>query len=196
MNRITHTISADHRDLAQCYHRIIDATDENGQTCHQNQFTWQLARHLVGEEVVLFPAMEKYIRDDPVIDEEQQDFHPHPHQQIKEKLEIFQDLHCSDPRFVPTITDLMDDLAVHIHTEETLDLVKLESAITAEESDRLARSFCRTKWFAPTRAHPSMPDRPPYATAAALITAPLDRLKDLFCWWPDPDLYLGPEQEE
>lgn len=90
----------------------------------------------------------------------------------------------------------MDDLAVHIHTEETLDLVKLESAITAEESDRLARSFCRTKWFAPTRAHPSMPDRPPYATAAALITAPLDRLKDLFCWWPDPDLYLGPEQEE
>lgn len=82
MNRITHTISADHRDLAQCYHRIIDATDENGQTCHQNQFTWQLARHLVGEEVVLFPAMEKYIRDDPVIDEEQQDFHPHPHQQV------------------------------------------------------------------------------------------------------------------
>lgn len=82
MNRITHTISADHRDLAQCYHRIIDAADEDEQTRHQNQFTWQLARHLVGEEVVLFPAMEKNIRDDPVVDEEQQDLHPHPHQQV------------------------------------------------------------------------------------------------------------------
>lgn len=90
----------------------------------------------------------------------------------------------------------MDDLAAHIHTEETLDLVKLESAITSEESQRLARWFARTKWFAPTRAHLSLPDRSPYETASALIAAPLDHLQDLLRRWPDPELYLTPGSEE
>jgi hypothetical protein len=116
--------------------------------------------------------------------------------QIKEDLQIFQDLHCSDPRFIPTITVLMDDLAAHIHTEETLDLVRLESAITSEESQRLARRFARTKWFAPTRAHPSLPDRSPYEAATALIAAPLDHLQDFFRRWPDPELYPTPGPEE
>jgi hypothetical protein len=91
---------------------------------------------------------------------------------------------------------LTDDLAAHIHTEETLDLVKLESAITAEESQRLARWFARSKWVAPTRAHPSLPDRSPYEMATALIAAPLDHLQDLFRRWPDPELYPTPGPEE
>ncbi|CAI7647104.1 unnamed protein product [Penicillium pancosmium] len=175
MDRIANTIRADHRELALCYRRIVDAADEDEQTRHQNQFTWELARHLVGEELMLFPAIEK---------------------NIKENLQIFQDLHCSDPRFIPTITVLMDDLAAHIHTEETLDLVRLESAITSEESQRLSRQFARTKWFAPTRAHPSLPDRSPYDAATALITAPLDHLQDFFRRWPDPELYPTPGPEE
>lgn len=80
---------------------------------------------------------------------------------------------------------LMDDLAKHMHDEETIDLVKLEGAITPEESNALAKSFGRTKMFVPTRAHPSAPDKPPYETAFGLMTAPLDRLQDLFRKWPD-----------
>lgn len=96
-----------------------------------------------------------------------------------------------DPRFIPTITILMDELRAHIHnTEETMDLVKLENAVTAEESHRLAQSFGRTKFFAPTRAHPSMPDRPPYATAGALLTAPIDHLQDMFRRWPEGEFSL------
>ena len=33
------------------------------QTRAQNQLTWELARALVGEELVLYPAYEKYLRD-------------------------------------------------------------------------------------------------------------------------------------
>lgn len=113
--------------------------------------------------------------------------------QIKEKLQVFQDMSCSDPRFIPTMTILMDDVKAHAHTEETMDLVKLENAVTAEESERLARSFGRTKYFAPTRAHPELPDRPPYATAVGLLTAPLDQLQDLFRRWPES---VSPDPEE
>lgn len=101
---------------------------------------------------------------------------------------------CTDPRFIPTMTILMDDLKACARTEETMDLVKLENAVTAEESERLARSFGRTKYFAPTRAHSSMPDRPPYETAVGLLTAPLDQLQDLFRRWPESES-SEPEKE-
>lgn len=98
------------------------------------------------------------------------------------------------------MTILMDDLRAHANTEETMDLVKLENAVTAEESERLARSFGRTKYFAPTRAHPDMPDRPPFETAVGLLMAPLDKLQDLFRRWPETesqelDIDIDPDLE-
>lgn len=90
------------------------------------------------------------------------------------------------------MTLLMDQLAAHIHIEETIDLVKLENAITSDESARLARSFDRTKHFVPTRAHPSAPDHPPFQSPVALLTAPLDILQDLFRRWPEPEGNLQP----
>jgi hemerythrin-like domain-containing protein len=80
MDRIANIIRADHRELALCYRRIVDAVDEDEQTRHQNQFTWELARHLVGEELVIFPAMERNVRDESV--DEQQLQRPHPHQKV------------------------------------------------------------------------------------------------------------------
>jgi len=88
----------------------------------------------------------------------------------------------------------MDDLSAHIHTKETRDLVKLEGAVTAEESERLARSFDRTKMFAPTRAHPELPD-PPYETVASLLAAPLDHLQNLFRRWPEAEFTPSPDRE-
>jgi hypothetical protein len=79
-------------------------------------------------------------------------------------------------------------LSNHINDEETIDLVKLEDAITLEESDRLARSFGRTKMFVPSRSHPSAPSRPSFETAVGLMAAPWDHLMDLFRKWPDEAL--------
>ncbi|KAJ5160923.1 uncharacterized protein N7482_007927 [Penicillium canariense] len=180
MSRLTDAISADHRELQAYYDRLVNSDDPDEQTRFQNQLTWGLARHVVGEELVLFPALDRYLGEGEATSDRRQ------HQTIKEKLQIFQNLEASDPRFVPTMTILMDDLASHAQTEETKDLVKLEGAITAEESRRLARSFGRTKWFAPSRAHPNLPN-PPYQTVVGLMAAPVDYLQDLFRKWPDPE---------
>ena len=84
----------------------------------------------------------------------------------------------------------------HNYTEETTkDLVKLEGAITREESRRLAKSFNRTKIFLPTRAHPGIPDKPPFETVMGLLTAPVDQLADLFRRWPENDLEKNPSFE-
>lgn len=101
----------------------------------------------------------------------------------------------TDPQFIPTAQALMTGLQ-HNYTEETTkDLVKLEGAITREESRRLAKSFNRTKIFLPTRAHPGIPDKPPFETAMGLLAAPVDQLADLFRRWPENDLEKNPSFE-
>lgn len=63
MTGIVDTIKSDHRDLEQAYQNILRAPDHDGKTRWQNQFTWELARHSIGEELVVYPAMEKHMPD-------------------------------------------------------------------------------------------------------------------------------------
>jgi hypothetical protein len=99
-------------------------------------------------------------------------------------LKKFQDMKASDPDFIPTIKSLMSDLSQHIKEEEETDLPTLEDSIIKNDSESLAKSFERTKMFVPSRSHPSAPDRPPFETAIGLLTAPIDRLGDMFRRFP------------
>lgn len=103
---------------------------------------------------------------------------------MKEQLKVFQDLKPSDPRFIPTLQSLLNDLKKHIHEEETEDVPALDKALSQEESVGLSRSLDRTKMFVPSRSHPSAPAKPPFETAVGLMTAPLDHVSDMFRKWP------------
>jgi hypothetical protein len=105
--------------------------------------------------------------------------------QVKEKLYEFQSMSPSDVTFDPTIDSLWETLSQHIKEEERDDLPALEKELDADESGALARSFDRTKHFVPTRSHPSAPDRPPYETAVGLMSAPIDKLMDMFRSFPE-----------
>lgn len=58
---VSDAIKHDHRELEQYYDHIIKATDADTKTRYQNLFTWELARHSVGEELIVYPALEKYV---------------------------------------------------------------------------------------------------------------------------------------
>lgn len=92
---------------------------------------------------------------------------------------------ASDPEFIPTIKSLMDDLSKHIKDEEEDDLPKLEQHLSETDSEKMSKSFGRTKMFVPSRSHPSAPDKPPFETVVGLLAAPIDHLADLFRKWPD-----------
>jgi hypothetical protein len=79
----------------------------------------------------------------------------------------------------------MQDLNQHINEEENDDLPALESAIPIDKSESIAKSFGRTKAFAPSRSHPNAPNKPPFETVVGLMTAPIDHLGDLFRKFPD-----------
>jgi hemerythrin superfamily protein len=61
MSSISESIKKDHRELESFYDQIINATDDDTKVRFQNQFVWELARHSIGEELLVYPAMEKHL---------------------------------------------------------------------------------------------------------------------------------------
>jgi hemerythrin superfamily protein len=61
---ISEAITKDHRELKKYYEEIVNNPDDiDHQDRFGNQFTWELARHSVAEELLVYPALEKYLGD-------------------------------------------------------------------------------------------------------------------------------------
>lgn len=177
---VSDAIKTDHRELEAYYNEIMNAKDAETATKWQNQFVWELARHSIAEELVVYPAMEKHLGQEgkALADKDRAE-----HNQLKLSLAKFQKLNATDPSFKTTLEVLYKDLKGHIAEEEEHDLPKLEAAIKSD-TEKMAASFERTKMFVPTRSHPSAPDKPPFETVVGLMTAPLDKLLDAFHKFP------------
>lgn len=208
MTKISEAIKDDHRELEQAYKNILDAQTSDEKIRWRNQFTWELARHSIGEELVVYPQFEKLLS----LGKEMADHDRQEHLkvstihvivggyqttvvvlssndllttfQVKKHLNVFQNLHPDDENFHSTLQALWTDLSQHIKEEEEHDLVALEENLNAEDSESMVSSFKRTKMFIPTRSHPSAPDKPPFETVAGLLSAPIDHLRDLFRKFP------------
>ncbi|KAJ4517755.1 hypothetical protein HRR78_003593 [Exophiala dermatitidis] len=180
---VVSVIKHDHEELKQFYDTIKEAKDEDTKVRFQNQFTWELARHSIGEELVVYPAMEKYVDGGKEMAQKDRD----EHNKVKEQLYEFQGLKPSDDKFESTLDSLWSTLSKHIEEEEQHDLPALEKALPQGEGDSLAKSFSRTKLFVPTRSHPMAPDKPPFETVAGILAAPIDKLGDLFRKFPPED---------
>lgn len=180
--RILPAIKRDHRELEAHIHKILHSTDPDEQTRYQNQFVWELARHTIGEELVVYPALAKHIKQGQALADKNRS----EHQDVKQQLKNFQGLSATDPQFKPALEGLLKDLERHIEQEEGEDLVRLEEMLSRAESEALSRSLDRTKMFVPSRSHPTAPNKPPFETAVGLLTAPVDIVADLFRKWPHP----------
>ncbi|KAI0847613.1 hypothetical protein F5Y00DRAFT_240680 [Daldinia vernicosa] len=178
---ISSAIKQDHRQIEKYYDKIINSTDHDTQQRYQNAFVWELTRHAIAEELVVYPSMETGLNNGQEIADKDRE----EHQITKEQLYKFQNMTPDHSDFIPTLESLMTDLKMHIKQEEEHDLVKLEEALRPTRSRDLAQQFEMTKIFTPTRSHPSAPNKPPYETVAGLMTAPLDKLRDMFRAWPD-----------
>ncbi|KAI0831550.1 HHE domain protein [Hypoxylon sp. FL0890] len=179
--KISQAIQQDHDELEDYYNRIINSKDHDEQRRFQNAFVWELARHSIAEELVVYPTLEKVVSDGA----QRADQDRAEHQKVKERLYEFQNMKPGDQNFIPTLEVLFKDLKQHIKHEEEDDLVKLEEALGLTQSKELCQKFEKTKYFTPTRSHPSAPNKPPFETVVGLMTAPIDKLRDLFAKFPD-----------
>ncbi|KAI1740552.1 HHE domain protein [Xylaria scruposa] len=177
MVKISDSIVHDHKELEQFYNNIKNAKSNDEKMQWRNQFTWELARHSIGEELVVYPAFEKLLPNG----KEMADKDRTEHSSIKEHLLKFQDMKPEDPNFSKTLEALWTSLSAHIKQEERDDLPTLEKALDENDSEKMAKSFGRTKMFVPTRSHPSGP----FETVVGFLTAPMDHLRDMFRKFPE-----------
>lgn len=61
MSTISDAIKKDHAEIKEYAENIRKATDDDTRARWQNQFTWELARHSIGEELVVYPAFAKHL---------------------------------------------------------------------------------------------------------------------------------------
>jgi len=180
---IKEAIVDDHEELQEYYDKYMAATEPQEQQKWSNQYCWELARHTVAEELILYPAFEKYLGAEGkrLADEEREE-----HQTQKELQYKMEQTKITDPEYKTLFQKLQKDLAEHVIGEEdTID--KLQAKIDKDESITLADSLERTKLFVPTRAHPGIANQPPFETLEAFLLAPIDKLKDMFATFPSKE---------
>lgn len=96
-------ISHDHEELHHFYGKMTSTWDSFVKHQYQNRFVWEIARHAIGEGLVLYPAVESYIipGGNEMADKERRETLI-----VKKDLNDFQSLKASDPAFEPAIKKL------------------------------------------------------------------------------------------
>lgn len=61
LSKVSDEIKHDHRQLEHAYNQVLNAKTLGDKEKWQNQFTWELACHSIGEELVVYPAFERYL---------------------------------------------------------------------------------------------------------------------------------------
>ena len=158
--------------------------DKSLQQRWANQLIWEIARHAVGEEIVIYPLMEQHLGQQglDLANEDRAE-----HQFVKEHLYKLEGMQAGTSEYDSLLKQVMDHLHKHNDSEEQKDLPLLIPKIGHEGSQEAAASFKRTKKFAPTHPHPEAPNKPPFETIVGMMTTPMDKLKDLFMTWPSEE---------
>ncbi|RJL32415.1 hemerythrin domain-containing protein [Bailinhaonella thermotolerans] len=171
-------LTTDHREVEGVFHRLengrLDDPAERKNLAQQAII--ELVRHSVAEEMYLYPATRKFVPNGDVIADREIADHAAAERVMKE----LETLEPDAPRFEPALRELMTEVRRHIQDEESNLFPLLVQHCDPEELLDLGRSVERAKKLAPTRPHPSAPDRPPLNKLLAPGAGLVDRVRDAF----------------
>lgn len=174
-SNLVNVITADHRAVESAFGEL-----EAGMSTPQRRrelvdhVIAELVRHSVAEEQYMYPVVRDHVPDGPAIADHEIAEHAEAEQVMKE----LDGMAVDDPRFEPRLRELIDEIRHHVEEEEGTLLPRLAAVCPPEDLEELGEKVLRAKKIAPTRPHPSAPDRPP----ANLILDPgvglVDRIRD------------------
>ncbi|MFF5446394.1 hemerythrin domain-containing protein [Streptomyces sp. NPDC012888] len=168
-------LTTDHEEVEELFTNIQEASagDPRRKT-YADQVTMELVRHSVAEEMYLYPAVREHLADgDAMADEELRD-----HAKAEQIMKDLEGCAADDPQFDVLVTKLMTEVRQHIAEEENDLFPQLRAACSAEMLNELGDKVRQAKKIAPTRPHPSAPDKPPANKLLAPGVGLVDRLRD------------------
>ncbi|GAA4083842.1 hemerythrin domain-containing protein [Streptomyces shaanxiensis] len=168
-------LMTDHREVEEFFGRIeaLPSGDKD-RKLHADQATMELVRHSVAEEAYLYPAVRKHIAGgDAIADKEIAD-----HSTAERIMKDLEGCDADDPEFDRLVGMLMTEVRSHIADEEENLFPRLRATCPPATLDDLGDKVRQAKKLAPTRPHPSAPDKPPANKLLAPGAGLVDRLRD------------------
>ncbi|MEU1127207.1 hemerythrin domain-containing protein [Streptomyces sp. NPDC005899] len=169
-------LTTDHREVDSLFARIEEqpAGDQRRREL-ADELTVELVRHSVAEEQYLYPAVRRYVDDgDDMADKEIED-----HATIERLLKDLEGREAGDAQFDTLVAQLKREVTAHVRDEEDRLFPLLAAACSPEALDELGDKIRQAKKTAPTRPHPSAPDKPPADKLLAPGAGLVDRARDL-----------------
>jgi hemerythrin superfamily protein len=172
---IIDAIITDHHEVEDIFKQLEKGEDdkERRRELVEHAIT-ELVRHSVGEEMYLYPTARKVLSDgDKIADHELKE-----HAEAEEVMKKIEQTKSEDAEFEKLVSKLIEDIRHHISDEEGDLLPKLRDACDEAQLTELGEKFERAKKVAPTRPHPSAPDKPPANKLLAPGAGLIDRMRD------------------
>jgi hemerythrin superfamily protein len=166
----------DHREVETLFGRIeaLPSGDKD-RKIYAEQAIMELVRHSVAEEAHLYPAVREHIPNgDAMADKELED-----HAKAEQIMKDLERCEADDPEFDRLMGMLMMEIRSHVADEEENLFPMLRRSCPAEALDELGDKVRQAKKMAPTRPHPSAPDKPPANKLLAPGVGMVDRMRDM-----------------
>ncbi|KAG0618393.1 hypothetical protein M758_4G060200 [Ceratodon purpureus] len=150
-------VKQDHKELEEAYSnykKFHKQNNEDEAAKWFNQFVWEVSRHAVSEELVLYPLIgQQGDKGQKLADESRTE-----HQKTKDMLAEIQGI--SDPDvFEKKFDAIMEALREHIRKEENEDLVYLKQSVDEAGRNAAGTTFALGKNIVPTKPHAAVPNR-------------------------------------
>jgi hemerythrin superfamily protein len=171
---IVDDIITDHREVEAIFKELETNDNRAARRELVEHVITELVRHSVGEEQYLYPTARRVLEDgDKIADHEL-----HEHAEAEEIMKKIEGTNKEDGEFEALVGQLMRDIRHHIEDEEGDLLPKMREACDAGELAELGKKFENAKKIAPTRPHPSAPDKPPANKILGPGVGLIDRMRD------------------
>ena len=172
---IDELILMDHLDLKAFLQKFEQSNTFAEATQWLHQFIWEISRHSIAEEIIMYPMLKKVQEGKEKWNESLDD-----HRKIKEIL--------SHVHKIKDLTELKakvkeasDILLRHIEFEEKEVLPAITKQYMTQDLIIEGNRFLRRKMIAPTRPHNMAPDSiPTLESLVGMMISPIDKFRDLF----------------
>ncbi|MFH8369456.1 hemerythrin domain-containing protein [Streptomyces sp. NPDC018031] len=136
-----------------------------------DELTVELVRHSVAERNFLHPALRLHLPDGADIAHEE----TAEHLRLLGVLKELEGMEAGAPGFDPLIHRLRREVSAHTGRVETAIFPMLRATCAAQVLENLGARVRRAKHYAPTRAHPGVPNTPPAGVLLVSGTGLVDR---------------------
>jgi hemerythrin-like domain-containing protein len=172
MNALT-LLKQDHGNVEELFHRFETAGPDDVEELARvrDLVIEHLSKHAVVEEQVFYPAIRAKLGDEnafTVLEGLEE------HHVVKATLSELEKLAPTHERFRAKFTVLIESVRHHVEEEENDMFPQVRDAFTVEELNTMGEQMEAAKKIAPTRAHPLVPDVPPFNILLGLPIAVLD----------------------